>query len=234
MHKLSISKTIQFILLTGLLSLFFACGSSTDEGDDDRYSLQQFKETEIDSKAVDATDKLWAIPEPYTNLSVEEIKAQEGIITDYFELKGAATNAEGGRRGTSDGQEENPKSKKDREALATFTNKLISFEGVVNTISTQKVSPLDIEEGRPGQYEVWFCADKNQKRKPCRYRAHLLYKGPEGKGDKVFENDDVIRFWGVMLGEQTDVLRYAGYDAINRYPKIRVIDLEVIGKNTDK
>ena len=37
-----------------------------------------------------------------------------------------------------------------------------------------------------------------------------------------------------MLGEQTDVLRYAGYDAINRYPKIRVIDLEVIGKNTDK
>jgi len=226
MNKLSISTTIRFILLTGLLSLFFACGSSTDEADD-RYSLQQFKEQEVDSKAISATDKLWAIPAPYTNSSVEEIKSQIEI-TDYMLLTGAATNAEGGRRGTSDGQEENPKSKRDREALATFTNKLISLEGVVNTTGTQKTAPLDIEEGRPGKYEVWFCADKNQERKPCRYRAHLLYEGPEGKGDTLFTHDTVIRFWGVILGEQTDVLKYSGYEAINRYPKIRVIALEVI------
>ena len=147
------------------------------------------------------------------------------ILFAFFELK---VPAEGGRRGTSDGQEENPKSKKDREALATFTNKLISFEGVVNTISTQKVSPLDIEEGRPGQYEVWFCADKNQKRKPCRYRAHLLYEAPEGKGDTIFTHDNVIKFWGVMLGEQIDILVFTGEQTYKRYPKIRVVDLQVI------
>ena len=141
-------------------------------------------------------------------------------------LKGAATNAEGGRRGTSDGQEENPKSKRDREALATFTNKLISLEGVVNTTGTQKTAPLDIEEGRLGKYEVWFCADKNQERKPCRYRAHLLYEGPEGKGDTLFTHDTVIRFWGVILGEQIDML--PSVRTYKRYPKIRVVDLEVI------
>ena len=122
--------------------------------------------------------------------------------------------------------QETAKNKADREALAQYTNKLINLEGVVNTIGTQKTSPLDIKEREPGKYEIWFCADKNQERKPCRYRAFLLYEGPEGKGDTLFTHDNVIRFWGVMLGEEIIELRIN--ENIKRYPKIVVIDLEII------
>jgi len=239
MNKLSISMIIRLILLTGLLSLFFACGNSVDKPP----TLQEFKEKEGDSKTSDATQIYWAIPEPYTNLSIEQIKSQIEI-TDYMVMKGAATNAAtedmtgeghgvnirgtGKSIGATSGAfaKDPPKNVKDRADLATFTNKLISLEGVVNTAGTQSKSPLDIKETLPGKYEIWFCADKNQKRKPCRYRAHLLYEAPEGKGDTLFTHDNVIRFWGVILGEQIDVL--PSVRTYKRYPKIRVVALEVI------
>ncbi len=239
MNKLSILTIIRLILLTGLLSLFFACSNSVDKPP----TLQEFKEKEGDSKTSDATQIYWAIPEPYTNLSIEQIKSQIEI-TDYMVMKGAATNAAtedmtgeghgvnirgtGKSIGATSGSfaKDPPKNVKDRAALATFTNKLISLEGVVNTTGTQKTAPLDIEERVPGKYEIWFCADKNQKRKPCRYRAHLLYEAPEGKGDTLFTHDNVIRFWGVILGEQIDVL--PSVRTYKRYPKIRVVALEVI------
>ena len=238
--KLSILSVVRLILLTGLLSLFFACSNSDpNKAGGIPPSLQKFKEKEVDSKAIDATNKLWSIPEPYANLSIEQIKEQIEI-TDYYTLKGAATDA-----GTEDSnleagisrsivagggavEKEAPKNVRDRTALASYTNKLISLEGVVNTAGTQKSAPLDIEERTPGKYEVWFCADKNQKRKPCRNRAHLLYEAPEGKGDALFTHDTVIRFWGVILGEQIDSLRFSGYVKLKRYPKIRVLDLEII------
>jgi len=238
MKKLSILSVVRLILLTGLLSLFFACSNtSTGTGS----SLQEFKEREGDSKT-SATDKLWSIPEPYTNLSIEQIKSQIEI-TDYMVMKGAATDAgtedtdvEVSSKGISRSivagggavEKEAPKNVKDRAALASYANKLISLEGVVNTTGTQKTAPLDIQERMPGKYEVWFCADKNQKRKPCRNRAHLLYEAPEGKGDTLFTHDNVIRFWGVILGEQIDALTFSGYTKLKRYPKIRVLDLEVI------
>ena len=230
-------SVVRLILLTGLLSLFFACASSDpNKAAGIPPSLQEFKEKEGDSKT-SATDKLWSIPEPYTNLSIEQIKSQIEI-TDYMVMKGAATDA-----GTEDSnleagisrsivagggavEKEAPKNVKDRAALASYANKLISLEGVVNTTGTQKTAPLDIQERIPGKYEVWFCADKNQKRKPCRYRAYLLYEAPEGKGDALFTHDTVIRFWGVILGEQIDML--PSVRTYKRYPKIRVIDLEVI------
>ena len=155
-------------------------------------------------------------------------------------LKGAATDAgteaTGRLKGTDRSivaggasvPEETPKNKADREALAEFTNKLISLDGDVNTIGTQKTSPLDIKEREPGKYEIWFCADKNQARKPCRYRAFLLYEGPEGKGDTLFTHDNVIRFWGVVLEEQIGRLALPAGFTFKRYPKIRVLDLEVI------
>ena len=149
-------------------------------------------------------------------------------------MKGAATNA-GTELMTREGYNslikgggkvpaETPKNKADREALAAYINKLISLEGVVALRGSQKTSPLDIREREPGKYEIWFCADKNQQRKPCRYRAHLLYEGPEGKGNTLFTHDNVIRFWGVILGEEI-------YDLVSnykRYPRIRVLDLEII------
>ena len=125
-------------------------------------------------------------------------------------------------------QIETPKNKADREALASYTNKLISLEGVVNTTGTQKTAPLDIQERIPGKYEVWFCADKNQKRKPCRNRAHLLYEAPEGKGDTLFTKDNVIQFWGIILAEQKYRLKLNEGYSYKRYPKVRVLDLEVI------
>ena len=118
--------------------------------------------------------------------------------------------------------DETPKNKRDREALAQYTNKLISLEGVVQQYGAQKTSPLYIKERTPGKYEIWFC-DKT--RKPCRYQALLLYNGPEGKGDTLFKLDDTIKFWGVIIGEEIKKLRSTGN--IKRYPKIIVMDLEV-------
>ena len=236
-------SVVRLILLTGLLSLFFACSSTSSV--DKPASLQEFKEKEGDSKTSNATEAYWAIPEPYKNVSIEQIKSQIEI-TDYMVMKGAATNAAtedmdgfssqvnikgtGKSIGATTGAfaKDPPKNVKDRAALVEYTNKLISLEGVVNTIGTQSKAPLAITEQILGKYEVWFCADKNQKRRPCRYRAYLLYEAPEGKGDTLFTHDNVIRFWGVILGEQIGKLVAAGYTNYKRYPKIRVLDLEVI------
>ena len=238
MKKLSIPIIIKSLLVTVIIVLFFACTSTVDKP----ASLQEFKQKEGDSKTSDATDKYWAIPEQYKNVSIEQIKAQIEI-TDYMVMKGAATNAgteamdgtmiqKGNERSIGSGggavSKETPKNKADREALAQYANKLISLEGVVNTIATQKNSPLDIQERIPGKYEVWFCADKNQQRKPFRYLAYLLYEAPEGKGDTLFTHDNVIRFWGVVLEEQIGILKLPNGRTFKRYPKIRVLDLEII------
>ena len=149
-------------------------------------------------------------------------------------IKGAATTA-GTERMTREGytslvkgggkvQNESQKNINDRKDLASYTNKLVTLEGVVNKTGTQKTSPLAITEREPGKYEIWFCADKNQKRQPCRYRALLLYEGPEGKGNTLFTPDNVMRFWGVILGEEI----YDLGSNYKRYPRIRVLDLEII------
>ena len=233
MKELPVFTIIRFIVLTGLLSLFFACATSTGDG---RASLQEFKG---DSQTSKGAEDYWAIPEPYTNLSIEEIKSQIEI-TDYMTMKGAATTAATEedqdpeqvykrRPGSSIGaREESPKNKADREALASYANKLISLEGVVALTGGQKTSPLEITEREPGKYEIWLCADKNQKRSPCRYRVLLLYKGVKGKGDTLFTHDNVIKFWGVMLGEQRYRLKLNEGYSYKRYPKVRVVDLEVI------
>ena len=239
----SILTIVRLILLTGLLSLFFACSSTSSV--DKPASLQEFKEKEGDSKTSNATEAYWAIPEQYKNVSIEQIKSQIEI-TDYMVMKGAATNAAtedmdgfssqvnikgtGKSIGATTGAfaKDPPKNVKDRAALAQYTNKLISLEGVVNTIGTQSKAPLAITEQIPGKYEVWFCADKNQKRRPCRYRAYLLYEAPEGKGNTLFTHDNVIRFWGVVLEEQIGILRLPQGRNYKRFPKIRVLDLEVI------
>jgi len=222
LKTLSISTIIRLILLTGLLSLFFACSSAPKSFE----GVGVLKDIPINKEAVkDAIENEWSIPEQYKNISVEQIKAQIEI-TDYMVIKGAATRAE---KDMID-DKKSPKMKADIEALASYANKLISLEGVVNIGGGQKSSPLDIKETQPGKYEIWFCADKNQQRKPCRYRAFLLYEGPEGKGDTLFTHDNVIRFWGVMLGEEIGRLstgNLAGY-SYKRYPKVRVLDLEII------
>ena len=216
---------VRLILLTVILSLFFACSSSADK-----------KEESIKDD--------WVIPAQYKNIPIEQIKSQIEI-TEYKTMKGAGTtaateaHAQTGEPSRSEDSkslvaggaavpDESPKNKADREALAEYTNKLISLEGVVNTVGTQKNSPLDIKETLPGKYEIWFCADKNQKRKPCRYRAYLLYEAPEGKGDTLFTHDNVIRFWGVVLEEQIGILKLPNGRTYKRYPKIRVLDLEII------
>ena len=222
MKLLSISLIIRLVLLSLIISLFFACSSSSDK-----------KEETIKDE--------WIIPTQYQNIPIEQIKSQIEI-TEYKTMKGAATDAgteaidttgsiysQGNQTSIAPGgaaiPDETPKNKRDREALAQYTNKLISLEVVVNTIGTQKTSPLDIKEREPGKYEIWFC-DKT--RKPCRYQALLLYNGPEGKGDTLFTHDNVIRFWGVVLEEQIGRLALPAGFTFKRYPKIRVLDLEVI------
>jgi hypothetical protein len=238
MNKLSILSTVRLMLLTGLLSLFFAC-STTSTGDG-RASLQEFKQKEEDSTTSKGAEDYWAIPEQYKNVPIKQIKSQIEI-TDYITMKGAATTAATEedqdnpdapyrrRPGSSmGGREESPKNKTDREALASYTNKLISLEGVIALTGGQKTSPLEITEPEPGKYEIWVCADKNQKRRPCRYRILLLYEGPKGKGDTLFTRDNVIQFWGVILTEQKYRLKLNEGYSYKRYPKVRVLDLEVI------
>ena len=222
MQTISIASISRLILLTVTLLFLFACSSEPKSFE----GVGVLKDIPINKEAVkDAIENEWSIPEQYKNISIEQIKAQIEI-TDYMVIKGATTRAE---KDMVD-DEKSPKMKADIEALASYTNKLISLEGVVNISGGQKSSPLDIKETQPGKYEIWFCADKNQQRKPCRYRAYLLYEGPEGKGDTLFTHDNVIRFWGVILGEQIGRLstgNLAGY-SYKRYPKVRLFDLEII------
>ena len=61
MNKLSILIIIRLILLTGLLSLFFACSStSTDTKDSE------------ETKELSATEAYWAIPEQYKNVPMNK------------------------------------------------------------------------------------------------------------------------------------------------------------------
>ena len=211
---------IRLLLLSLIISIFFACSSSGGKEENDKDE--------------------WIIPTQYQNIPIEQIKSQIQI-TEYNTMKGAATDAgteamaTPGRDPRQSGTDrsivagggslpqESEKNKADRKALAQYTNKLISLEGVVALTGSQKTSPLYIKERTPGKYDIWFC-DKT--RKPCRYQALLLYSGPEGKGDTLFTKDNRIRFWGVILGEEIKVLRSSGN--IKRFPKIVVIDLEVI------
>ena len=227
MKKLSSTTIFRLILLTSTFCFFLACSKEINMP----VSLQEFKAKEGESASKASID-YWAIPEQYKDVPIEQIKAQVEI-TEYKTMKGAASNA-GTELMTREGYNslikgggkvpaETPKNKADREALAAYINKLISLEGVVALGGSQKTSPLDIKEREPGKYEIWFC-DKT--RKPCRYQALLLYSGPEGKGNTLFTHDNVIRFWGVMLGEEIIELRIN--ENIKRYPKIVVIDLEII------
>ena len=180
--------------------------------------------------------KRQTIPEEYKNISIEQIKSQVEI-TEYKTIKGAATTA--GTESMSSGRgaslvpdaknaavkDESDKNIKDREALKSYANTIISLEGQIDSKVPHPSAPLAIEEPKPGKYQIWFC-DKT--RKPCRYQAFLLYEGPEGKGENLFTKDTVIKFWGVILDEEIRKLSYGGGINYKRYPKIRVIDLEVI------
>ena len=204
MNKLSILSVVRLILLTGLLSLFFACSSSTNK-----------------ESVEDAIQDYWTIPTQYQNVPIEKIKDQVEI-TEYKTIKGAATRAE------RDLVEKihNTTAKTDEEALATFVNKLVTFEGEFDKVARQAKAPLAIKEVAPGKYEMWFC-DKT--RTPCRYAMFLLYEGKPGKGNTLFSSDNTIRFWGVIRGEEIRKMFGASLSPnYKRYPKIRVLDLEVI------
>ena len=229
MKILSITTIFRLILLTSTFCFFLACSKETNMP----VSLQEFKAKEGESASKASID-YWAIPEQYKDVPIEQIKTQVEI-TEYKTMKGAATHA--GTESMSSGnskslvpsaknaavEDESDKSIKDRKALKSYANTIISLEGQIDSKVPHPSSPLAIEEPKPGKYQIWFC-DKT--RKPCRYQALLLYSGPEGKGDTLFKLDDRIRFWGVMLGEEIIELRIN--ENIKRYPKIVVIDLEII------
>jgi len=233
MKQLTISMIIRLILLTTVLSLFFACSStSTSDNIGLKDSLGEIlKDDGNDNGAT----TYWAIPEQFKNVPIEQIKAQVEI-TEYRTIKGADTTAGTEsmgraekdrsivRQGGGAVEKESAKNKADRDALASYKNKIVSLEGVIALTGTQKNSPLDILEPEPGKYEIWFCTDKNQQRKPCRYRTFLLYEGPEGKGDTLFTRENIIRFWGIITGEEIKNI----FGNFKRFPKIRVLEIEVI------
>ena len=216
MKTLSTFTIIRLILLTLILSLFFACSSSANK-ESELQGTGALQEEEFTT----GNPAYWAIPAQYKNVPIEQIKSQIEI-TDYMTIKGARTRA-----GSDLVEEEGEKGKADKAALAAYTNKTISLEGVISVKGTQKTAPIEIIERESGKYEIWFC-DKT--RKPCRYQAFLLYIGPEGKGDTLFTKENVIRFWGVILGEEIRAMDNVTYSQprYKRFPKIRVLDLEII------
>ena len=204
MKILSITTVFRLVLLTVTLLFFFACSSSTN------------KEAAENSK-----QDYWTVPTQYQNVPIEEIKAQVEI-TEYKTIKGAATRAE---RDLVE-KIKNTTAKTDEEALATFVNKLVTFEGEIDKVARQAKAPLAIEEIAPGKYQMWFC-DKT--RTPCRYAMFLLYEGEPGKGNTLFSSDNTVRFWGIIRGEEIRKMFGASLSPnYKRYPKIRVLDLEVI------
>ena len=231
MKKSSITTIFRLILLTSTFCFFLACSKETNMP----VSLQEFKAKEGESASKASID-YWAIPEQYKDVPIEQIKTQVEI-TEYKTMKGAATHA--GTESMSSGnskslvpsaknaavEDESDKSIKDRKALKSYANTIISLEGQIDSKVPHPSSPLAIEEPKPGKYQIWFC-DKT--RKPCRYQALLLYEGPEGKGENLFTKETVIKFWGIILDEEIRKLSYGGGINYKRYPKIRVIDLEVI------
>ena len=230
MKKLSSTTIFRLILLTSTFCFFLACSKEINMP----VSLQEFKAKEGESASKASID-YWAIPEQFKNVPIEQIKAQVEI-TEYRTIKGADTTAGTEsmgraekdrsivRQGGGAVEKESAKNKADRDALASYKNKIVSLEGVIALTGTQKNSPLDILEPEPGKYEIWFCTDKNQQRKPCRYRTFLLYEGPEGKGDTLFTRENIIRFWGIITGEEIKNI----FGNFKRFPKIRVLEIEVI------
>ena len=230
MKKLSSTTIFRLILLTSTFCFFLACSKEINMP----VSLQEFKAKEGESASKASID-YWAIPEQYKDVPIEQIKAQVEI-TEYRTIKGADTTAGTEsmgraekdrsivRQGGGAVEKESAKNKADRDALASYKNKIVSLEGVIALTGTQKNSPLDILEPEPGKYEIWFCTDKNQQRKPCRYRTFLLYEGPEGKGDTLFTRENIIRFWGIITGEEIKNI----FGNFKRFPKIRVLEIEVI------
>jgi len=204
MKQLSISSIIQLVLLSIVISLFFACSSSTNK------------------EAVEAAmQDYWSIPEQYKNISVEQIKAQVEI-TEYKTIKGAATRAEKDMVDTL----KTTTMKADEEALATFVNKLVTLEGEIDLVGRQAKAPLAIEEPEPGKYQMWFC-DKTKK--PCRYAMFLLLEGAAGKGNTFFAKDTRIRFWGIIIDEEIRrMMGESNYPNYKRYPKVRVLHFEII------
>ena len=138
MNKLSISAIIRLILLTGLLSLFFACSNSDpNKAAGMPISLEKFKGKEGDSKTSDASQAYWAIPEQYKDIPIEQIKSQTKI-TEYKTIKGAATTAGTESMSTTHGtslvpgaknaavKDESDKSIKERKDLELYINKLVT------------------------------------------------------------------------------------------------------------
>ena len=230
----SISTMIRLILLTFTFCFFLACSNS----DPNKLagmptSLEQFKGKEGKTPGK-ASDDYWGIPEQFKNDPNEQIKSQVEI-TEYKTIKGAATDAGTETMSSTHGisivkgggavANESNKSIQERESLKSYANTIISLQGQIDNEVPHPSSPLAITEPQPGKYQIWFC-DKT--RKPCRYQAFLLYEGPEGKGENLFTKDTVIKFWGIILDEEIRKLAYGGGTNYKRYPKIRVIDLEII------
>ena len=76
MKTLSIFTIIRLILLAVILSIFFACSSSSDKKE----------------KITTGNPAYWAIPAQYQNVPIEQIKSQTKI-TEYKTIKGAGTTA---------------------------------------------------------------------------------------------------------------------------------------------
>ena len=156
MKTLSISTIIRLILLTSTFCFFLACSNN----DPNKVagmptSLKQFKEKEGEAPSKASVD-YWAIPEEYKNVSIEQIKSQVEI-TDYMTIKGAATTA--GTESMSSGRgarlvpdaknaavkDESNKSMKEREALKSYANTIISLEGQIDNEVPHPSSPIAIK-----------------------------------------------------------------------------------------
>ena len=111
-----------------------------------------------------------AIPSEYAGLSLEKLHAKS--VAEFTDLK-----------------IEDPYGSI-RSNIETYTNKLVSFQGVVEKV---------FEGSKQGTYQIWMCNASTTTSDPCKEPVLLLYSTDRGP---ALEKDDTVHAAGILVGSQ--------------------------------
>ena len=173
---------------------------------------------------------VWAIPEEYQNLSLDELKAQSTITT----TKPLTISQESAAYNTFVDSTEEFKVAEDKLGQLGY------FEGEVDMLIQRSDDPTT--------YDVWFCVGKRNEKalkagdsNTCKDLVFIAYKSDRGPlietvakintaRNYSLENTVKMRFSGIFEGIQKRRTYHSSYDydGIFFYPKFRLIKAEFI------
>jgi len=173
---------------------------------------------------------VWAIPEEYQNLSLDQLKDQSTITT----TKPLTISQESAAYNTQIDDTEEFKAAEDK------LDQLGYFEGEVDMLIQRSDDPTT--------YDVWFCVGKRNEKalkagdsNTCKDLVFIAYKSDRGPlietvakintaRNYSLENTVKMRFSGIFEGIQKRRTYHSSYDydGIFFYPKFRLIKAEFI------